>query len=67
MKHGTWLFRLKYGWSWLVELFRNLSFNEAYFQNRFEREARAVQQRVYCDLCDRIQENGQESAERDTE
>ncbi|HXG94188.1 MAG TPA: DUF4157 domain-containing protein [Blastocatellia bacterium] len=52
-KHGVWRFRLMYVKSWLVELFRNRSFNEAYRQNCFEVEARAVEQKVYDDLCNR--------------
>jgi Domain of unknown function (DUF4157) len=53
-RHGTWIFRVKYGWSWLVELLRNMSFNEAYYQNRYEVEARAMQNKVYLEIWDRL-------------
>lgn len=56
-KHGKWKFRLLYSRSWLVELLRNLSFNQAYKLNRFEVAAREVESQVYCDLCDGADDN----------
>jgi Domain of unknown function (DUF4157) len=53
-RHGTWIFRFRYGWSWLVELLRNKSFHEAYYRNHFEVEARATQDKVQNDFYDRL-------------
>lgn len=51
-KFGKWKFRFLYSRSWMAELFRNLSFIQAYRNNRFEVAAREVESLVYCDLCD---------------
>jgi hypothetical protein len=53
-KHGTWRFRLMYLWSWLVNLLRHSSFEQAYLLNRFEIEARAIEQSVCDDLSNRF-------------
>jgi len=50
--YGTWRFRLLYIGSWLRELWRHGSFDEAYNQNRFEVAARAIEERVLADLSD---------------
>ena len=51
-QYGTWRFRVLYAASWLVELWRHWSFDQAYSQNRFEVAARAVEERVFADLSD---------------
>ena len=48
--HGAWRFRIMYALSWLAGLLRHASFNEAYLQNRFEAEARVIEDMVYNDL-----------------
>jgi len=53
-RHGTWRFRIMYAWGWLVELFRHSSFTEAYLQNRFEVEARVMEDMVYDDLSNQL-------------
>jgi len=52
-QYGKWNFRFLYLKSWLVELCRHLSFNEAYARNCFEVSAREVETQVYDDLCNR--------------
>src|SRR5215470_4248958 len=52
--HGIWMFRQLYIRAWLVELCQHLSFNDAYSRNPFEAAARALEERVYNDLFDRL-------------
>jgi hypothetical protein len=53
-RHGTWRFRIMYAREWLVELFRHSSFTKAYFENRFEVEARVMEDMVYDDLSNQL-------------
>lgn len=47
---GTWRFRWQYLRDWVHHFRRSGSFTKAYFNVRFEREARLVEQKVYEDL-----------------
>lgn len=51
--YGVWRFRVLYIGSWLIELWRHRSLNQAYSQNRFEVAAREVEERVFADLSNR--------------
>ena len=53
-RHGTWRFRIMYAREWLAELLRHSSFNKAYLENRFEVEARVVEDMVYDDLSNQL-------------
>lgn len=51
--YGVWRFRVLYVSSWLAELWRGRSFDQAYCRNRFEVAAREVEERVFADLSGR--------------
>jgi hypothetical protein len=48
--HGKWRFRARYLGNWGRQFKAYRSLNHAYFYNDFEIEARAMEQRIYCDL-----------------
>lgn len=48
--HGKWWFRARYLGNWGWKLKEHRSFTNAYFYNKFEIEARAMEQRIYDDL-----------------
>ena len=48
--HGKWRFRAQYLTNWGNQYKEHRNFNQAYYYNEFEIEARAMEDRIYSDL-----------------